>query len=118
MRLGAEEEDIVGSIKELDGSLALYLIGIEVENVDGDIDSQECPTLVAVAVHAAKTCEAKFVRDSAAIPARYSDPSVRPIPLEAHYEDDGRNHRKIVASTAGILNALDDSDRMRCLETA
>lgn len=26
---------------ELEGSLALYLIGMEVANVDGDIDNQE-----------------------------------------------------------------------------
>jgi hypothetical protein len=106
----------VNSSKELEGALALYLIGMEVANVDGNIDNQEFSTLVAVAANAAKTCESKFVRDSAAILARYGDPSVRPNPLKAHYEADGRNHREILASTAGI--SLDDDDRMRFLETA
>ena len=118
MALWAEEEVIVNSTKELEGALALYLIGMEVANVDGDIDNQEFSTLVAVAAHAAKTCESKFVRDSAAMLAKYGDPSVRPNPLKAHYEADGRNHREILASTSGILAALGDADRMRFLETA
>ena len=113
-----EKEDVVRSTKELEGALALYLIGMEVANADGDIDNQEFSTLVAVAAHASKACESKFVRDSAAILAKYGDPSVRPNPLKAHYEADGRNHREILASTAGILGALGDADRMRFLETA
>lgn len=108
----------MNSTKELEGALALYLIGMEVANVDGDIDNQEFSTLVAVAANAARTCESSFVRDSTAILAKYGDPYVRPNPLKAHYEADGRNHRQILASTAGILNALVESDRMRFLETA
>ena len=104
--------------KELEGALALYLIGMEVANVDGDIDNREFSTLVTVAAHGAKTCESKFVRDSAGILAKYGDPSVRPNPLKAHYEADGRNHREILTSTAGILSSLNEADRIRFLETA
>ena len=106
------------STNELEGALALYLIGMEVANVDGDIDNQEFSTLVAVAANAARTCESSFVRDAAAILAKYGDPNVHPNPLKAHYEADGRNHRQILASTARILNTISESDRMRFLETA
>ena len=108
----------MNSAKELECALALYLIGMEVANADGDIDSQEFSTLVAVAAHAAKTCASSFVRGAAVILAQYGDPSVRPNPLKAHYEADGRNHREILASTAEILNELEEADRMRFLETA
>jgi len=103
---------------ELEGALAMYLLGMEVANADGNIDDKEFEMLVDVALLCSLTTKSKFVRDSSKILAMYADPNVHPNLLKDYYESDSRGHKEIIDSVAAMLNKLEHSDRMRYLETA
>ena len=103
---------------ELEGALALYLLGMEVANVDGNIDEKEFAMLVDVALMCSLTTKSKFVRESSRLLAMYADPNVHPNLIKEYYESDSRSHGEIIDWVAAMLKKGEHSDRMRYLETA
>jgi hypothetical protein len=102
----------------MEAALALYLIGMEVANADKKIDEREFDMLLHCARNAVERSSSKYVKEVAGILAKYGNPNVRPNPLKAHYESDSRTHEQIFKSVAKNLKRLDESDRMRYLDTA
>ena len=104
--------------EELEAALALYLLGMEVADADGNLDKTEYKTIFLTASLAAGTCSSTVVRRIAKFLSQLGDPEAKPNPLKKYEKDNKRQPEDVYWAVGRQLRNWDEADVMRYLETA
>jgi len=104
--------------EEVYAAFALYLIGMEVANVDGNIDNAELRTIFSTAERASEICLSGFVKRVTNMLAGAIDQKPQSRPLTKLIKTYALDHENVFWRVRSHLETLPQEDYMRYLLTA
>ena len=104
--------------EEVYAAFALYLLGMEVANVDGEIDNAEMRVVFSTAERASEVCSSEFVRRVTDLLAGAIDQKPQSRPLAKLMKTYDASHEDIFRRVGRFLATLKEEDYLRYLETA
>jgi hypothetical protein len=110
--------EITNKDEEVYAAFALYLLGMEVANVDGKIDNAELRAIFSTADRASEICLSGFVRRVTNVLARAIDQKPRSRPLATLMKTYDASHEDVFRRVGRHLGTLPKEDYMRYLMTA